>query len=138
MKNSLNSPSVTRRQFVAGSLTALGISPVITMAKPQKSPSLVPGQANTVQEVIDTILKAIPGGSISQTVDTLKAGNGNEPVTGIVSTMFATVEVIRKAVDLKANFIIVHEPTFYSHTDETSWLESDRVYGFKRDLLQIH
>jgi putative NIF3 family GTP cyclohydrolase 1 type 2 len=59
-------------------------------------------------------------------------------VTGIVTTMFATLTVIRKAIELKANFIIAHEPTFYNHLDETDWLKNDPVYQFKSDLLTEH
>ncbi|CAG4994758.1 hypothetical protein DYBT9275_01461 [Dyadobacter sp. CECT 9275] len=92
----------------------------------------------TVGEVIDLILKTIPGAPFSKTVDTLKSGSAGQPVTGIVSTMFATVEVIEKAVKLGANFIIAHEPTFYNHADETAWLENDAVFQYKKALLDKH
>jgi putative NIF3 family GTP cyclohydrolase 1 type 2 len=52
--------------------------------------------------------------------------------------MFSTIEVIRKAASLNANFIIAHEPTFYNHRDETEWLEGDQVFKFKSDLLKKH
>lgn len=91
--------------------------------------------AMTVQQVIDAILKAIPINPIQNTVDTLKAGSGNTVVTGIITTMFTTLPVIKKAIELKANFIVAHEPTFYSHTDETPWLENDEVWKYKMDLL---
>jgi putative NIF3 family GTP cyclohydrolase 1 type 2 len=52
--------------------------------------------------------------------------------------MFATLEVIQKAIALGANFIIAHEPTFYNHLDETNWLENDDVYRYKANLLQKH
>jgi putative NIF3 family GTP cyclohydrolase 1 type 2 len=71
-------------------------------------------------------------------VDTLKSGSRDQIVTGIVTTMFATLTVIRKAIELKANFIIAHEPTFYNHLDETDWLKNDPVYQFKSDLLTEH
>jgi putative NIF3 family GTP cyclohydrolase 1 type 2 len=89
-----------------------------------------------VQQVIDLVLKSIPGAPFAQTVDTLKAGSKDQLVTGIVTTMFATNEIIEKAVALNANFIIAHEPTFYNHTDDTSWLENDPVYLHKKALLQ--
>jgi putative NIF3 family GTP cyclohydrolase 1 type 2 len=59
-------------------------------------------------------------------------------VTSIITTMFATIAVIRKAIDLGANFIIAHEPTFYNHADNTSWLKDDEVYRYKADLLKKH
>ncbi|MDQ6815006.1 MAG: Nif3-like dinuclear metal center hexameric protein, partial [Bacteroidota bacterium] len=72
------------------------------------------------------------------TVDAIKAGNANEPVKGIVTTMFATAEVIEKTAALGANFIIAHEPTFYNHADDTTTFENDEVYKFKRALLNKH
>ncbi len=50
----------------------------------------------------------------------------------------ATAPVIQKAIDLEANFIITHEPTFYNHLDETDWLSEDPVYTFKKKLLNDH
>jgi len=92
----------------------------------------------TIQAVIDLILKEIPGAPFPQTVDTLKSGNGQQVVTGIATTMFATIDVIRKAAAMGVNFIIAHEPTYYSHSDETQWLEGDAVYQYKRELLNKH
>jgi putative NIF3 family GTP cyclohydrolase 1 type 2 len=52
--------------------------------------------------------------------------------------MFATLEVIQKAIDLRASFIIAYEPTFYNHLDQTDWLQNDDVYRYKVDLLKQH
>jgi putative NIF3 family GTP cyclohydrolase 1 type 2 len=131
-------PSVTRRQFVAGSLAVLGISSAMAPSVDGQAVISTSANALTVQQIIDLILKEIPGESEEKTVDTIKAGKPDQVVTGIVTTMFATVDVIRKAIELKANFIIAHEPTFYNHLDETSWLENDKVLAFKLDLLKEH
>jgi putative NIF3 family GTP cyclohydrolase 1 type 2 len=88
--------------------------------------------------VIDRIVAKIPGGALSQTVDTLKSGNGDQVVKGIVTTMFATVDVIKKCVSLDSNFIIAHEPTFYNHLDETDFFGDDEVYRYKAGLLREH
>jgi putative NIF3 family GTP cyclohydrolase 1 type 2 len=119
----------TRRQFVTTSL-ALGTTSFLGF--PLKATSENP----TIQQVMDVVLKQVPGAPFSQTVDTIKSGKTDQKVTGIVTTMFATIEVIRKAIDLKANFIIAHEPTFYNHTDRTDWIENDPVYLFKKNLLE--
>lgn len=92
----------------------------------------------TTGEIMDLFIREVPGAPFQQTVDTLKSGSRDLRVTGIVTTMFATVEVIRKAIALKANFIIAHEPTFYNHLDETSWLSEDPVYRYKSALLKKH
>ena len=90
----------------------------------------------TVQQIIDLILKSIPGAPFKETVDTIKSGDATQKVTGIVTTMFATDEVIEKTSKLGANFIIAHEPTFFNHTDDTSWLQKDDVYNYKKTLLE--
>jgi putative NIF3 family GTP cyclohydrolase 1 type 2 len=92
----------------------------------------------TVKQVIDLILKSFPGAPFSSTVDTIKAGNIDQRVTGIVTTMFATVDVIRATAKSGANFIIAHEPTFYNHLDEVDGFENDQVYQQKLELLNKH
>ncbi|MDF2431956.1 MAG: hypothetical protein JWP44_1587 [Mucilaginibacter sp.] len=92
----------------------------------------------TVGQIMDMFIKEVPGGVLTNTVDTLKAGNRDIKVTGIVTTMFATVAVIRKAISAGANFIMAHEPTFYNHADDTTWLQNDDVYQYKADLLKQH
>jgi putative NIF3 family GTP cyclohydrolase 1 type 2 len=135
MNKELNNQSaLPRREFIA----ALGATTFSLM------PGLLytaNGFANaqvklTIQQVIDLILTTIPGAPFNETVDTIKSGDGQQPVSGIVTTMFATVDVIKQAIALGANFIIAHEPTFYNHRDETAWLENDEVFKFKYDLLE--
>lgn len=92
----------------------------------------------TIQDVIDQILARIPGGPLEETVDTVKTGDPTQEVQGIVTTFLASYEVIQQAVDLGANFIITHEPTFYNHLDDTDMLEDDEIYRAKRQLLNDH
>jgi putative NIF3 family GTP cyclohydrolase 1 type 2 len=89
----------------------------------------------TVQQVIDTVLKEIPGAPREHTVDTLKSGDPAAPVTGIVTTFTATLDVLRQARQLGANLVITHEPTYYNHRDEVDWLAEDVVYAAKRRLI---
>lgn len=92
----------------------------------------------TVQDVIDTIVRAIPGAPFPATVDTLKAGDPEQTVTGIGVTFLATRAVIEQAIDLGINFIITHEPTYYTHPDHIDWLRGDPCYQAKRRLLDEH
>jgi putative NIF3 family GTP cyclohydrolase 1 type 2 len=122
-----------RRKFLYNSaaIAAGGIlisAPFASAASPNKK--------WTVGEIIDLFLKEIDGAPFPQTVDTLKSGSRDNEVTGIVTTMFATISVIKKAIAEKANFIIAHEPTFYNHTDDTDWLKDDKVYQYKAALLK--
>ena len=95
-------------------------------------------QTITISQVIDIIIAEVPGGRVKDTVDTLKSGSGDQIVTGIVTTMFATVKVIEAAAKLKANFIIAHEPSFYNHPDETTGIENNSVIREKIELLEKH
>jgi putative NIF3 family GTP cyclohydrolase 1 type 2 len=128
----------TRRQFIS----TLGITLGAASLYPNRASaanSILPDQSKmTIQQVIDMILTTIPGAPFNETVDTIKSGDGNQQVTGIVTTMFATIDVIKKAASLGANFIIAHEPTFYNHRDDTDWLGNDDVYRFKSNLLNQH
>ncbi len=128
-----------RRQFLNAAMTAAAGSAFFMIPASGIAEDLrQQDQELTVQQVIDLILKSIPNAPFEKTVDTIKAGDPNQKVTGIVTTMFATDEVIEKTAKLGANFIIAHEPTFYNHTDDTAWLENDEVYKYKRDLLDKH
>lgn len=89
----------------------------------------------TIQNVIDTIIAEIPQAPLEDTIDTVKTGDPSQAVKGIVTTFLATCEVIEKAVELGANLIITHEPTFYEHEDQPQWLNDDPVYIAKRRLI---
>ncbi len=139
--NNLSSlTSLTNRRAFLTSLTkAVGATVVLASPLVSNAGSFVlPPPAYTVGQIIALFLQEIPEAPIAKTVDTLKSGSADIKVTGIVTTMFATIEVIRKAIELKANFIIAHEPTFYNHQDETDWLEKDEVYQYKANLLKQH
>lgn len=126
-----------RREFVSTLITAAGTFPLVMLPGTAFAEHLrTHREKTTVEQVIDMILNSIPGAPFKQTVDTLKSGSADQQVTGVVTTMFATNAVIEKAGNRGANFIIAHEPTFYNHLDDTSWLDKDEVYQYKRDLLK--
>jgi putative NIF3 family GTP cyclohydrolase 1 type 2 len=128
-----------RREFLTSTAAALAASAIpLAPSSAANQTSAATRKAMTIQQVIDALLADIPGAPFPNTVDTIKTGDPNTPVKGIVSTMFATNEIIGKTISLGANFIIAHEPTFYNHQDETKWLNGDPVYQYKRDLLDKH
>jgi putative NIF3 family GTP cyclohydrolase 1 type 2 len=92
----------------------------------------------TIQSVIDTILSQIPDALTQDTVDTIKAGDPSWQVTGIVTTFLASQAVLEKAVNLGANLIITHEPTYYNHLDETDWLADEPIFQEKRSYIERH
>ncbi|WP_259070505.1 Nif3-like dinuclear metal center hexameric protein [Mucilaginibacter sp. X4EP1] len=131
-----HSDGVTRRRFIYNMSAAVGAGLVMASPVAGHAANFMKLNADyTVQQIIDLFIKDVPGGAIKDTIDTLKAGNPDMKVTGIVTTMFPTIPIIRNAADLGYNFIIAHEPTFYNHTDDTQWLQDDDVYQYKEMLL---
>jgi putative NIF3 family GTP cyclohydrolase 1 type 2 len=125
----------SRRKFLSQIGVALGTATLLPhWSLAERSTNVQPVKL-TIQQVIDVILATIPGAPFNETVDTIKSGNGQQEVRGIVTTMFATIDVINQAIAQKANFIIAHEPTFYNHRDDTAWLENDQVFQYKNELL---
>ena len=96
--------------------------------------------ALTAQQVIDRIKQNVGVPWMTTTVDTIKAGSPDEPVTGIAVTMMATLDVIERAAAEGKNLVITHEPTFYSHQDQTDKLESqhDAVLAAKEAFIRDH
>jgi len=90
----------------------------------------------TAREVIETIKSNLTCNWADKTVDTFKAGNPDNQVTGIATTFIVTMDVLKKAVSLNCNLIISHEPTFYNHLDEVDHLESDPVYQGKLKFIE--
>lgn len=126
---------IERRIFLGHALKAAGASALLTMPGVQTMASGGVEVNYTVQDIINLILKEIPGAPFPQTVDTIKSGSPDQQVSGIVTTMFATVKVIREAAKQGANFIIAHEPSFYNHTDDVHWVQKNETLKKKLDLL---
>ena len=74
------------------------------------------------------------------TRDQILYGDANQECTGVVTTCWASVDVIRFAIEKGANFIICHEALFWNHGDHTDWLEESKneVYLEKKQLLDDH
>jgi putative NIF3 family GTP cyclohydrolase 1 type 2 len=134
-----NDNDLSRRRFIYNVATVAGAGIVLSVPAIGSAAGFTKKtDTYTVKQIMELFIKDVPGGVKSSTVDTIKAGSPDTVVTGIVTTMFATIDVIRKAIDLGANFIIAHEPTFYNHTDDISWLQNDEVYQYKANLLKQH
>ena len=123
-----------RREFLSSCKSLIGTS-ILLSSLPGSSLAGSPALGITVKNVIDTILKEIPNAPFPKTVDELRSGSMNQIVTGIVTTMFPTLEVIEKTAEAGANFIIAHETPFYNNQDETDWLKDDDAYKYKIELL---
>lgn len=58
--------------------------------------------------------------------------------TGIVTTCFCSMSVIKQAHKLNCNLIIDHEGMFYNHGDQTDCLACNAVFEKKKDLLDAY
>jgi putative NIF3 family GTP cyclohydrolase 1 type 2 len=92
----------------------------------------------TAAEVMQRVIAATGATPPANTVDTLKAGDPDTVVTGIVTTFMDTYPVLEKAVASGKNLIITHEPTFYNHLDQQSQFASDPVYQQKLAYIREH
>ncbi|MBY0505171.1 MAG: Nif3-like dinuclear metal center hexameric protein [Bryobacteraceae bacterium] len=94
----------------------------------------------TAREVIDRIRAQVGVPWTEPTVDTIKAGDPETPITGIATTMMATHDVLQRAAAAGLNLIITHEPTFYSHLEGTDVLakEQDPVWAAKEKFIREH
>jgi putative NIF3 family GTP cyclohydrolase 1 type 2 len=89
----------------------------------------------TAEQLIAEIIKNTGSRIIPNTVDVIKEGDPKTEITGIVTCMFATMEVLKQAVDKHCNLIVVHEPLYYNHLDETKMLQNDQVFLEKRQYI---
>jgi putative NIF3 family GTP cyclohydrolase 1 type 2 len=93
----------------------------------------------TAGEVLDRIKKNL-GVAWRETTyrDTFKSGSRETPVTGIATTVFASFDMIQRAVAAGLNMIIPHEDTFWNDRDDSSVVSADPLYQQKVDFLTKH
>jgi putative NIF3 family GTP cyclohydrolase 1 type 2 len=76
----------------------------------------------------------------ANTVDIFKAGDSTANVAGVALTMMATLDVLQRAVARGDNFIITHEPTYFTSRDTLAILEheNDAILAFKQKYIADH
>ena len=120
-------PHVTRRQFVFILGSASTLLPA-RMARGQQTDL-------SAQRVIDRIRANVGVPWRDTTVDGFKAGDPATVVTGVATTVMATLDVLRRAVAARQNLVITQEPTFYSANDEPGNRAADPVYLAKKAFI---
>jgi putative NIF3 family GTP cyclohydrolase 1 type 2 len=97
-------------------------------------------QSITAGQIIDRIKAHVGVPWTTPTVDTIKAGAADTPVTGVAVTMMATLDVLQRAAKAGQNLVITHEPAFYDHLDPTDGLvrEQDAVTLAKLKFIADH
>jgi putative NIF3 family GTP cyclohydrolase 1 type 2 len=90
----------------------------------------------TANQVIEKIKANVTVPWKGPTRDVIIYGNGETKVTGIAVTFMSTLAVLQKAKAQGCNFVITHEPTFYSHYDDLKIHESDPVQLAKVKFIE--
>jgi putative NIF3 family GTP cyclohydrolase 1 type 2 len=91
------------------------------------TPPLGAGGPYSVNDIINKIKSEVGIDWMKETRDNVIAGDPNTKVTGIATTFMSTLAVLKKAKAMGCNFVITHEPTFYTHTDDLKTHEKDPV-----------
>ncbi len=94
-----------------------------------------------IREVCDRIAAyhPAPAQAHGTTCDGYKWGDPEAECTGVAVSITASVDVVREAAARGCNLIVVHEPSFYSHEDDTDWLAGRHApFDEKRALLDRH
>ncbi|MBR2788747.1 MAG: Nif3-like dinuclear metal center hexameric protein [Erysipelotrichaceae bacterium] len=93
-----------------------------------------------ISEVVEKILEYHPHLEGYEGCDDYKCGDPRQECTGVVTALTPNISVIRKAIELGSNLIVVHEPTFYTSDDGPGWFEEfpNEINEKKRALLDEH
>lgn len=89
-------------------------------------------QETDCDQLVDYLATDLSAG----TNDLIKEGSRDTRVTGIITSMFAPMSVLEKAVEMNYNLIITHEPLYFNHYDDTEPFQGDRVYERKRQFIE--
>lgn len=71
----------------------------------------------------------------STTRDQVLYGNVEQECTGVVTCIWATTDVIRRAQELGANLIIAHEALFWNHGDSREAVAGNKTFAAKCEAL---
>jgi hypothetical protein len=118
----------SRREFLAGSAAAL-----VAMRTPGLAAQAAP---LTAGQLIDRIREKAGVPWRDGSSDGLKAGSADTPVTGVVTTVMATADVLKRADASGRNLVIVQEPTFYAAAEDGGNRAGDAVYQAKKALVE--
>ncbi len=127
----MKSTYITRRQAIAtvGAAVAAASLGKLAFAQAAAPP--------TAQQVVDIIKAHLNMTWNPKTYrDTFKTGDPNTPVKGIASCFMSTFEVIRKAHAQGLNFVISHEPTYWTDADLIEPIKNEALYLEKRHFIE--
>ena len=126
----MNINEMNRRQMMKALAATAGVQAVGRLGFSQSS-------AMTAAQVVDVIKKNLNMTWNDKTYrDTFKAGDPNTQVKGICSCFMDTFEVLKKAHAQGLNFVISHEPTFWTDADLIEPIKNDPLYLEKLHFVE--
>lgn len=122
---------LSRRSFcrVAGA----GLGALSTTSRLWASPSGI-----TPREIMARMAREVGVKPFWPTADTIKIGNPDQVITGVTTTFMSTLDLLQRSIKAGNNFVISHEPTFWSSSDVVADLRDDPLYKFKVDFCDAH
>jgi putative NIF3 family GTP cyclohydrolase 1 type 2 len=131
----MKSTQITRRQAIAtvgATVAAAAAVPALGKFAFAQAPALP-----TAQQVVDLIKAHLNMEWNNKTYrDTFKSGDPSTPVKGIASCFMSTFEVIKKAHAQGLNFVISHEPTYWTDADLIEPIKNEALYHEKRSFIE--
>ncbi|HLO01166.1 MAG TPA: Nif3-like dinuclear metal center hexameric protein [Pyrinomonadaceae bacterium] len=121
---------LSRRRFCQLTGSGLLLSPLFMRAQSKSGSSL------TAREVVARIKKNVGVPWHTPTADEFKVGDPDVPISGITTTFMSTLDLLERSMAAGNNFVITHEPTFWSAADVVSDLRDDPLYEFKLNFIE--
>jgi putative NIF3 family GTP cyclohydrolase 1 type 2 len=130
----MNLSQISRRRFVQGA-AVLGTTALLGSRLPAQAPK---SGALTARQLVDLMKpKMVANWNEDSYRDTFKCGNPDTVIKGVASTFMSTLDVIKRANQAGLNFVITHEPTFWSDPDTiTDHVFDDPLYQHKKDYIE--
>ena len=123
--------SITRRNFTQSAAVLAATASLRPLAFAQAA------SAPTAAQVVDSIKQHLNMAWDEKTYrDTFKAGDPNTPVKGIASCFMSTLDVLQRAHAQGLNFVITHEPTFWTDSDMIEPIQNDPLYLEKLHFVE--
>lgn len=128
-----NPPIISRRKFTQGAALVAMAASARSSAFAQATAAATP----TAAQVVNSIKQHLNMTWNDKTYrDTFKAGDPNTTVKGISSCFMSTFDVIRRSHAMGLNFVISHEPTFWSDSDMIEPIKNDPLYLEKLRFIE--
>jgi putative NIF3 family GTP cyclohydrolase 1 type 2 len=125
----MNQNTLSRRRFCQVTTGGLLLAPALL--RPQSSSNNL-----SAREVVKRIKKNIGVPWRTPTADEFKIGDPDAPITGITTTFMSTLDLLQRSAAAGNNFVITHEPTFWSAADIVSDLRDDPLYEYKVEFIK--